>query len=134
MARRNLRGMRYVEGPPQATTSGVGKDYRGYRIFHSLRTGLIERVENDGATGPASEAERVQFRKDLTAAASRDKGVRDYLSRFPGLRHEGASELDALKVEPDAIAAAEGSVSPLAGGKGGTQQEAATEEGRRTAR
>ncbi len=137
MARRNLRGMRYVEGPPQATTTGVGKDYNGYRIFHAARTGLIERIENDGETRRPSEAEAERFRKDLSAAASRDKEVRAYLSRFPGLRHCGMQELAGMKPEPEGMAGkpeGDGQVSPLAGGEGGTRPEAATGEGRQTAR
>ncbi len=137
MARRNRGGMRYIESEPKATTSGIGKDYRNFRIFHSVRSGMIERIENDGAAGPASAAEIEQFRRDLGVAAARDKEIRGYLARFPALRDRMADETGGMKPEPEGIAAApEGArpVSPSAGGTGEKLPEAAQGERPQTAR
>lgn len=76
---------KYKEGPVEVKESGVGKDYPGFRIFHSRRKDEVTYIGDDYSERSPSESELARFKKDLQGAASHDKRVARYVSEFPGL-------------------------------------------------
>ncbi len=90
--RREEDRMGYRDSEPDVTSTGIGKTYNGYRMFHS-RKGLLEHISSsDGALRPATGEETARFRKDLARAAARDSKVARYLRDFPELREDGQAE------------------------------------------
>ena len=108
MVRNSHQAGRYKECPPDITGTGAGKNYDGFRIFHTRKSGLIEHILADGSIRPASTEERERFVTDLTAASHKDDKVRGYLDKFRGLRLEG------YKPEPE--------LTPSAGGTEARQE------------
>ena len=93
--------MRYKEEEPDITTSGIGKNYKGFRMFHSLKTDDVEYIANDGAIRPANANEVQQFRKDLANAARKNAEIGKYVSKSPLLQiHE---KVEPFKPEPEDI-------------------------------
>ncbi|MFN7991499.1 MAG: hypothetical protein U0R44_05055 [Candidatus Micrarchaeia archaeon] len=103
MAKKSAGLVRFREAEPDVTTTGIGKNYRGYRIFHTRKNGRFEFIENDGGTRNVSHEEREQFRKDLTAAARKDQKVASYLREFPQLGRAPAAEAEQFKAEPEPV-------------------------------
>lgn len=106
--------MRYKEAEPDITTSGIGRNYKGFRIFHTIKTDDVEYIANDGAIRPATADEVDQFRKDLASAARKNAEIGKYISKFPLLqaRENSAPDLKPelkpelkteLKPEPEGI-------------------------------
>ncbi|MEW6034983.1 MAG: hypothetical protein AB1529_00080 [Candidatus Micrarchaeota archaeon] len=80
--------MGYRDSEPDVTSTGIGKTYDGFRMFHS-RKGLLEHISSsDGALRAATDEEAAQFRKDLARAAAKDSKVAKYLGEFPELRED----------------------------------------------
>ncbi len=90
---------KYKDSEPDLTGTGIGKNYRGYRIFHTRKTGKVERIGNDYSLGAPSEDELSRFKMDLARAAARDKKIARYLQDFPSLRERALPE--AFKPEPE---------------------------------
>lgn len=87
---------RFKEAEPQATESGIGKNYDGFRMFHSRRTGKVDFINDDYSEREPTPGELERFRKDLQSAALRDRKVASYLSDFPDLgRKESKGEPQA---------------------------------------
>ena len=78
--------MNYREKTPNITSTGAGKNYDGHRIFHTIRTGLIEYIYNDGTTRYATAEETARFKNDLTAAAAENPKVSWYLEKHPSMK------------------------------------------------
>ena len=98
---------KYKEGEPDLTETGIGKNYRGYRIFHTRKKDRVERIGNDYSLGAPSEAELSQFMRDLARAAPRDKKIARYLQDFPSLRERALPEAFKPQPEPPMDAGAE---------------------------
>lgn len=97
-----LTKAKYKEAEPDVSSTGIGKNYKGYRIFHSRKKDTIEHIGNDYALREATAEELAAFRRDLAAAARKDPKVARYLAEFPALRTR--DEKEAFKPEPDTIA------------------------------
>ncbi len=96
---------KYKDSEPDLTETGIGKNYRGYRIFHTRKNGRVERIGNDYSLGAPSEAELSQFRRDLARAAARDGRIARYLKDFPSLREKSLPQ--PFKPEPEPPIAAQ---------------------------
>jgi hypothetical protein len=83
---------KYLESEPDLTNTGVGKNYDGFRIFHSRKRGDMEYIGRDYSLRPPNEAELKQFRKDLATAALNNPKIARYLEEFPALCHRPAPE------------------------------------------
>lgn len=89
---------KYKDSEPDLTGTGIGKNYRGYRIFHTRKSGKVERIGNDYSLGAPSEDELSQFKRDLARAAARDGKIARYLKDFPSLREKA---LPDFKPQPE---------------------------------
>ncbi len=96
---------KYKESEPDLTGTGIGKNYRGYRIFHTRKKDRVERIGNDYSLGAPSDAELSRFKMDLAKAAARDKKIARYLQDFPSLRERALA--GAFKPEPEPPIAAQ---------------------------
>jgi hypothetical protein len=75
----------YRDSRPDVKDTGIGKNYAGFRIFHSKRNGAFEYISDKGSTGCATRAEIDRFKEDLRRAAANDAKVAAYIKRFMGL-------------------------------------------------
>ena len=104
-------GGRYKESPPDVTSTGIGKNYPGCRIFHWKSDGKTELIDQDYSKRDPNPDELARFRRDLTAAAISMPEVEQYLAQYPELRAPPASS--------NAVGSAEPMVEgPLSGAKG----------------
>jgi hypothetical protein len=76
----------YRDSKPDVKETGIGKNYSGFRIFHTLRNGAFEYISDRGSTGYATRAEIDHFKEDLRRAAATDVKVAAYIKRFMGLK------------------------------------------------
>ncbi|MEW6722185.1 MAG: hypothetical protein AB1324_02905 [Candidatus Micrarchaeota archaeon] len=90
---------KYREGEVKLTQTGIGKDYSGFRIFHTRKSDRLERIGNDYSLSEPSDEELRAFRDDLAKAARKDAKIARYLDEFPRLKIR--AETEALKPEPD---------------------------------
>lgn len=90
---------KYKEGEPDLTETGIGKNYKGYRLFHTRKRDTVERIGNDYSLSAPSESELGQFKRDLARAAARDRKIARYLQDFPSLRERALPE--AFKPQPE---------------------------------
>ncbi|HSB46817.1 MAG TPA: hypothetical protein VLD37_02300 [Candidatus Bilamarchaeum sp.] len=93
---------RYKEGSVEVKESGMGKDYDGFRMFHSRKKDEVTCINDDYSEREPTESELARFRKDAAEAARGDRRVGRYLEEFPKLKIR--SESEALKMEPEPIA------------------------------
>lgn len=96
-----LTRAKYKEAEPDVSGTGIGKCYKGYRMFHGRKKGMVEYIGNDYALREPTAEELERFRKDLAEAARRDPKVRRYLEEFPELKSRDGT--DAMKPEPDRL-------------------------------
>jgi hypothetical protein len=92
---------KYREMEPDVTGTGIGKCYKGFRIFHSRKKDAVEYIGNDYSLREPTTEELARFRKDLADAARRDRKVAGYLEEFPSLKIRAG--MDEFKPEPETI-------------------------------
>jgi len=100
----------YRDNAPDLKESGVGKDYRGYRIFYTAKNGTFEHIDNGYYTRPATRDEIAQFKMDLRRAAATDTRMARYILTHMNL--QPLVETAAPLKEP--IAPSGGPGAPLA--------------------
>jgi hypothetical protein len=93
---------KYKEKEPDLTSTGLGKNYKGFRIFHERKTDRIERIGDDYTLSAPGEGELARFRQDLAAAARKSAAIAAYIRQFASLRMQG--EAEGLKPEPEGMA------------------------------
>jgi len=83
---KKIRPARYAGSEPDITTTGVGKNYDGYRMFYDIKEDKIKYIGNDYATRDPSASELMIFKMDLQIAARTNPNVARCLELYPKLR------------------------------------------------
>src|SRR4030095_2105755 len=91
---------KYQEAEPVLTESGIGKNYKGFRIFHPREKDSVHLIGNAYSERKPTGPEMDQFRKDLAKAANSDRKIARYLEEFPQLK---VKESGSFKPEPETI-------------------------------
>ena|SRR5271157_2436068 len=76
---------RYHDAMPDMHENGIGKDYPGYRMFYTARTGAIDYINKEYSERPALPSEANRFKRDLASAAETDASIAAYIRKHPDL-------------------------------------------------
>ncbi len=76
---------RYCESEPDITSTGIGKNYNGYRIFYDSKTDTTVYIGEDYTRRDPNETEFLLFKMQLTESAGTNPAIAERLKLYPWL-------------------------------------------------
>jgi hypothetical protein len=91
----------FVDREPEITSSGIGKDYLGFRMFHFKNGTAIEYIGKEYELRAPSQAEAQGFKRDLAIAAKNKPEIAQYIGQHPELKYDEPLEEGPMTQPPE---------------------------------